>query len=77
MSSVVSRLEKNGYVKKRRVKSDVRCVNISLTSKARKIKHIFYTISSNANERLYAGLTESEKKTLFKLIGKIYYNIRL
>ncbi len=76
VSSVVSRLEKNGYVKKERMKSDVRCVKITLTDKAKRVKHLFIDISNIINEKLYAGLSENDKSKLFKLIGKIYKNIR-
>ncbi|HPA71012.1 MAG TPA: MarR family transcriptional regulator [Spirochaetota bacterium] len=75
VSSVVKRLEKNGYVVKERAGDDARTVTIRLTAKAKKIKPLIWEISSEVNSKMFRGLGEDDRKKLFQLTGKVFGNI--
>lgn len=75
VSSVVKKLEENGYVTKVKGGDDGRFVKIKLTPKAKKIKTVLWKISNDMNKRLFEGLSEEEKKSLFSILGKINNNI--
>lgn len=75
VSSVIKKLEENGYVTKVKVDDDARFVKIKLTAKAKKIKTILWKISDDMNKRLFNGLSEEEKNSLFTILGKINNNI--
>ncbi|OHD72447.1 MAG: hypothetical protein A2W19_13985 [Spirochaetes bacterium RBG_16_49_21] len=75
VSTVVKRLEKNGYLIKERTKEDARNINIKLTAKAKKIKPQILGISSVMNSKMFKGFSETDKRKLFQLTGRIYDNI--
>lgn len=75
ISSVINRLEADGYVTKERDTGDARCTNLTLTPKAKKVRPVFFEISRRMNARLFEGLSEEEKTMLFKLMGKLYKNL--
>ena len=74
VSSVIQKLEEHGYVTKKKGKGDSRFKTIELTAKARRLKPLILEISGEMNERLYRGMSESEKARLFKLIEKVFDN---
>lgn len=75
ISSVINRLEANGYVVKEKDSSDARFTNLKLTAKARKFKPAMLEISAEMNSRMFMGLTDDEKATLFSLLERISDNI--
>lgn len=75
ISSVLNKLETNGYIRKDKDTNDARITNITLTPKAKKLRPILYEISKDMNNRMFDGLSETEKETLFKLMGKIINNL--
>jgi DNA-binding MarR family transcriptional regulator len=75
ISSVINKLEAGGYLTKEKDATDARCTRLSLTAKAKKMKPPLLRISAKMNMQIFQGLSEDEKQTLFKLMGKISENI--
>lgn len=75
VSSVIRKLEENGYVTKTKVKDDARFVKIALTAKAKRSKNVLLKISGNMNERIFKGLSDDEVNNLFSILNKIYNNL--
>jgi len=75
ITTVISRLEENGYVTRIRDSSDKRRVNIQVTAKAKTIKPVLEKISDKMNSQLFEGLSAEEKNTLFKLMTRISHNV--
>jgi len=74
LTTVISRLEENGYVTRVRDENDKRLVNIRFTDKAETIKPALEQISEKMNSQLFERLSEEEKNTLFNLMSKISHN---
>lgn len=75
ISSVINRLEANGYIRKEKDVSDARITNLTLTPKAKKLKPALFEISDKMNSKIFEGLSTTEKETLFELMGKILNNL--
>jgi DNA-binding MarR family transcriptional regulator len=75
ISSVINKLEAGGYLTKEKDAADARYTRLSLTAKAKKMKPPLLRISAKMNTQIFQGLSEDEKQTLFKLMGKISENI--
>jgi len=75
ITGVINQLEKNGYIIKKRDSEDKRFVYIEPTDKSKKVQPALRNISEKMNSRLFKGLSEEEKETLFKLISKISENV--
>lgn len=75
ISSVINRLEANGYVIKEKDPSDARFTNLKLTAKAKKFKPAMLEISESMNDKIFKGLSDDEKETLFRLMERISANI--
>ena len=75
ITAVVSRLEKNGYVTRKRDGNDKRLVNIQVTDKAETVKPALRKISEKMNSQLFEGLSAEEKNTLFKLMTRVSHNV--
>ncbi len=75
ISSVINRLETNGYIRKEKDASDARITNLTLTPKAKKLKPVLFKISDKMNSKIFEGLSTAEKETLFELMGKILNNL--
>jgi DNA-binding MarR family transcriptional regulator len=71
ISSVLNRLETNGYIRKDKDTTDARITNLTLTPKAKKLKPVLFEISGKMNARIFESLSTAEKETLFELIEKI------
>ena len=74
ITTVISHLEKNGYVTRTRDSADRRLVNIQVTDKAKTIKPALTRISEKMNSRLFDGLSAEEKTTLFNLMARVKHN---
>lgn len=75
ISSVVNKLEAGGYIKKEKDEDDARFTNLTLTPKAKKLRPILFGISKQMNARLFEGMNDKDKVTLFKLMAKVYKNL--
>ena len=75
ISSVINKLEAGGFILKERDASDGRYTNLTLTEKAKKLRPVLFEISKKMNAKLFDGLGEEEKQTLFMLMEKVFKNI--
>ena len=75
ISSVLNKLETNGYIRKDKDTNDARITNLTLTPKAKKLRPVLFEISRDLNNRMFDGLSDKEKETLFELMGKILKNL--
>jgi DNA-binding MarR family transcriptional regulator len=75
ISSVINKLEAGGYITKEKDSGDARYTNLTLTPKAKKLRPVLFDISNKMNTKLFEGLSDMEKQTLFELIGKVYKNL--
>jgi len=67
-SRIVDRLILKGFVKKVTCKTDKRLVDVSITDKGKKL---LAKLDENAMDAIFSTLTDSEAKTLNKLLDKI------
>jgi DNA-binding MarR family transcriptional regulator len=75
ISSVINKLEAGGYITKARDTSDARYTRLSLTAEAKEMKPALLRISDRMNRKIFQGLSGDEKRTLFRLMEKIYENV--
>ncbi|MEJ8305233.1 MarR family transcriptional regulator [Saccharibacillus sacchari] len=68
---LVNKLEKLGYVKRVKSRSDQRVTLIALTSKGRELEPVFRSVSDRLNETLYGNLSKDEGLELERLLDKI------
>ena len=73
LTPVIKKLEAKGYITRKRSSTDERNLDIALTDKGRKLKDKALDVPSNLNKCI--DLSESEYKTLYKLIYKVLDNI--
>ena len=75
ISSVINKLETNGYILKEKDAGDARFTNLTLTPKAKKLRPVLFEISGNMNSKIFEGLSNDEKETLFMLMERIFDNL--
>jgi DNA-binding MarR family transcriptional regulator len=75
VSSVVSKLEKAGFVRKDKGMEDARFTTLSLTPKASDLRPVLMRISDSMNAMLFNGFSAHEKNQLFELIQRIADNV--
>jgi DNA-binding MarR family transcriptional regulator len=71
MTGLIDTLERDGYVKREPDPVDRRMMSVHLTAKAEKFLHDFLPGHFKVTSSLMATLTESERKTLVRLLTKI------
>ena len=74
VSSVVTRLERLGYIQKKINNDDKRLTLISITHKGKKYKPLLLELSRAMNKKCFYGISKDEKAMLFKILQKIYEN---
>ena len=74
VSALADRLEKYGYLERRRSSEDARVVGLYLTEKGRALKPAFSRISDRLSERVCAGFTSEEVRLLEKLLERALHN---
>ena len=74
VSALADRLEKFGYLERRRSSEDARVVGLYLTEKGRALKPAFSRISDRLSERVCAGFTSEEVRLLEKLLERALHN---
>ena len=68
---LVDKLEKLGFVRRKKSTDDYRVTFIVLTEKARTFKAVFEKISDDLNKMIYKNLSEDEAVILDRLLEKI------
>ncbi len=71
MTGLVDTLERDGYVKREPDPDDRRMMSVLLTAKGERFLHDFLPGHFKSIAALMATLSESERKTLVRLLGKI------
>ena len=70
----IKKLEKGGYIIRKKDNTDKRAYNVFITKKGKKLEHIFKNISSDWTETLLSGFTEDEKEFFFNFLKKAIEN---
>jgi DNA-binding MarR family transcriptional regulator len=68
---LLSELEQGDLVRRRRDTEDMRKVQVAPTAKARALVQVLKPIVTSAAERVFAPLSEAERKTLTHLLEKV------
>ena len=68
---LIDKLQKLGFVERKKSKEDSRITLINLTEKGTQLEPIFREISEKINTAIYGGLTNTEKEQLEHLLEKI------
>lgn len=68
-------MEALGYIVKEKDATDGRYTNLTLKPKAEELRPELYGISKKMSETLFMGFSEEEKRTLFRLVEKMYANL--
>ena len=72
---LVNKLERLGYVEKRKDEADNRVTLIRLTPKGLALDSVFKEIGEHLIAKVYNGFTELEKEILFSLLNRIMRNL--
>lgn len=71
MTAAINRVEKKGFVKRIQDPSDGRCFYVHLTKKGRRTIKTAYGIHERNLEKIAAGLTNTEREELLRLLKKV------
>jgi DNA-binding MarR family transcriptional regulator len=71
LTGLVDRTERNGLVRREPDPRDMRAVRVALTPRGSKLAEEFYDETWRRVEKLPAGLDDTERETLARLLGKI------
>jgi len=71
----LKKLEKGGYIKKEMDKGDNRFNKIAITEKGYRVVEQSRQIFESADQKLFEGFTEEEKRTLSALLKKLDVNL--
>ena len=74
ITTLIAKMEKNGYLKKTHCKEDKRVYYISLTNKAYKIQNKFQKMSEYIINISYKGFSEEDKDLIIQLTEKVRNN---
>jgi DNA-binding MarR family transcriptional regulator len=75
ISIMLRRMARAGLVGRRRDKSDARVTRVYATRKGRALEKPVLQVWKDQESQLLAGLTETEKRTLKRLLGRIRTNL--
>lgn len=76
-SSMVKRLEKGGYLIRKRDSEDERVSNIYLTEKGREVSSQLEDMQSKMEQMIFAGFSDEEKKTMRSFLERIMINMSI
>lgn len=74
-SSMVKRLEKGGYLIRKRDAEDERVSNIYLTEKGREVSSQLEDMQNKMEQMIFAGFSDEEKKTMRSFLERIMTNM--
>ena len=75
MSAIILRMEKKGFLIRESVSYDARLKKLVLTEKGKHIHEMIESRIMDTEEKLAAGLSEDEKRTLCFLLEKLRRNL--
>lgn len=71
LTSAMNRLEKNGYIERKRDKSDHRIQIVHVTEDGKEIGQMLHNIRRKAAKQYFACLDDNEKEELNRLLQKV------
>ena len=74
VTPLVNKLEKQGYVSKRKSQEDSRVTLVRLTDKGEAMAPLFREISKELVRQSFTGLSNDEQGTLTELLGRVLGN---
>lgn len=77
LTTMLNRLEDEGYLKRVPSEKDRRKTLIKLTEKTQKLQEKYVPVSSEMNELFYHGLTEQEKDEFDRYLERILENLTI
>jgi len=77
LTTMLNRLEDEGYLKRVPSEKDRRKTLIKLTEKTQELQEKYVQVSSEMNELFYQGLTEQEKDEFDKYLERILENLTI
>lgn len=71
LAATLARMERDGFVTRRRDQGDARVQRIRLTDKAKALRDVAHAEASAINEKALSGLSDQERQTLMTLLGRV------
>ena len=71
LTGLVDRTERNGLVRREPDPRDTRAVRVALTARGSRLAEDFYAETCRRIDRLPAGLSDAERGTLARLLGRV------
>ncbi len=75
LTSMLDRMEKNGFISRVPSKEDRRVITIKLTDKTRKLRGVYETISKEKTELFYQGFSAKEIDAFENYLRRILDNL--
>lgn len=75
LTSMLSRMEESGLIRRSQSKTDRRSSVISLTEKSRGLEKKYNEVSQQMNELFYRGLTQADASRLDALLSRVLKNL--
>lgn len=76
IAGTLFRLEKKGFIKRKRRLEDKRYKEIYLTKKSRKLKYVIFEYIKNNDNKMFADISEREKESLKNIMEKLLRNMQ-
>ena len=76
IAGTLFRLEKKGFIKRKRGLEDKRYKEIYLTEKSRKLKYVIFEYIKNNDNKMFADISKEEKENLKNIIVKLIKNLQ-
>lgn len=76
IAGTLFRLEKKGFIRRKRGLEDKRYKEIYLTEKSRKLKYVIFEYIENNDNKMFADISKEEKENLKNIIVKLIKNLQ-
>lgn len=76
IAGTLFRLEKKGFIKRKRRLEDKRYKEIYLTKKSRELRDVIFEYIKNNDNKMFADISDSEKETLKNIMEKLLKNMQ-
>lgn len=76
IAGTLFRLEKKGFIKRKRRLEDKRYKEIYLTKKSRKLRDVIFEYIKNNDNKMFADISEAEKENLKNIMEKLLRNMQ-
>lgn len=76
IAGTLFRLEKKGFIKRKRRLEDKRYKEIYLTKKSRELRDVIFEYIKNNDNKMFADISEREKESLKNIMEKLLRNMQ-